>query len=634
LHRRLLLVGLAVVVTAGVASVPSVSSATASGSASTATPQGLRRTAAVVGEHYAIAKRECRTAGPGQFACQALRRVVVAKGTKGARPYVVPSGLAFGPAGGLTPALLAKAYNYNPNRLARNQLVAIVDAYDDPNILADLQSFDAHYKLSEFPGSFRKVGQTGSATKLPHPDTSGWSAEETLDVQAVRAVCHTCRILLVEANNPSNDNLVAAVHTAVRLGATEVSNSYGGPEGLGHFTGKKSKARAIRKLTKAYNYPGVVITAATGDDGWRSWDRVNIGYHAAGSPNFPSSLPDVVAVGGTTLKLDPKTGHRLKERVWNRNGLFDYAGLQKGPLGSTGGGCSTGFLAPGWQLNIADYVKTGCGESRAAADVSVVADPNTGFDVYDSFDCGKQCPPKGWTTVGGTSLSSPVLAGMWALAGGAQGVAYPAMTLYGHANIKPSSFYDVVHGGNGLCDADPHCADDLKYYFRLKNGPNGLTSGGAALGKADCAFTLSGKPVTNHSECDAGVGYDGPSGLGTPKGLDVFAPLSVHIGFKVAAITRVKLDLPFTAKAMNDPFPGGVAVHYRWIWGDGSATTFTKHPVVTHRFKTPGHYPVELTARDQYGNKASRTITVAVHQGPTSSAAPTSATLDSHQRGQ
>ena len=107
-----------------------------------------------------------------------------------------------------------------------------MDAYNDPNINADLQTFDAQYGLatcSEANGCLRVVNQTGNATPLPANDSSGWSVEESLDVETVHSVCQSCRIILVEANSNGNGDLGTAENTAVGLGANEVSNSSGNP---------------------------------------------------------------------------------------------------------------------------------------------------------------------------------------------------------------------------------------------------------------------------------------------------------------------------------------------------------------------------------------------------------------------
>jgi subtilase family serine protease len=150
---------------------------------------------------------------------------------------------------------LATAYNLHTTG-GSGQTVGIVDAYNDPNINADLQTFDAQYGLatcSEGNGCLRVVNESGNATPLPVNDSSGWSVEESLDVETVHSVCQSCRIILVEANTNGNSDLGAAENTAVRLGAKEVSNSYGEPE--------QNSAAAYQA---DFNHPGTVITASAG----------------------------------------------------------------------------------------------------------------------------------------------------------------------------------------------------------------------------------------------------------------------------------------------------------------------------------------------------------------------------------
>ena len=162
-------------------------------------------------------------------------------------------------------------------------------------------------------------------------------------------------------------------------------------------------------------------TASTGDDGYFDWDK----FAAANAPSFPSSYGAVVAVGGSSLSLNAN-GTRNGETVWDDDSLGAVNPIGNG--GASGGGCSTVFPAPSWQTSFSDSASTACGSYRLAADVSADADPFTGFDVYDSFSCSDGCLT-GWATVGGTSLASPIIASMYALAGGAQGVSPPANSL-------------------------------------------------------------------------------------------------------------------------------------------------------------------------------------------------------------
>ena len=431
---------------------------------------------------YVRVERACPAPFPGEASCFALGRVPVPASEAG-RPGVKrlparPAALALGPALGLTPALLASAYGFDPGSGGSGTTVAIVDAFDDPNIESDLAAFSTQYGLppcTEADGCFTKLEQSGTP-----PDTKGWSVEVSLDVETVHSACPKCKILLVESRNAQMANLGAAVSTAVELGAAVVSNSYGGSEEL------PAPGPAERAL---FEHPGKVIVAATGDFGYDGWTVAG-----PASPDMPASMPGIVSVGGTTLHLD-EDGHRASETVWDGNGPSN-AGESR--AGVSGGGCSLLFEAPFWQRYAAGFAATGCGGARLSADVSAVADPVTGFDIYDTYNCGRACTElkgkKPWTTIGGTSLSTPLISAMYGLVGGANGISYPAMTLYAH--LGGPSLFDVASGGNGWCDEE---------------GP-----GCSVSGRFGCE---------RRSACNAVPGYDGPSGVGAPASLLAFQPV-------------------------------------------------------------------------------------------------------------
>ncbi|HET7178027.1 MAG TPA: S53 family peptidase [Solirubrobacterales bacterium] len=310
-----------------------------------------------------------------------------------------------------------------------SQTIAIVDAYNDPNIASDLEKYSSTYGLppcNSSNGCFKKVNQSGVVGSYPST-SGGWSLEIALDVEIAHATCQNCKVLLVEASSSSLANLEAAVNTAAKLGATEISNSYGGSE----FSGEVSDT--------AYNHPGIAVTVSSGDNGY-------------GSFGFPAASPYVVAVGGTTLNVTS-----------NGSGGYTWAG--ETVWGGTGSGCSSYVAAPEWQSFL-----TACSGKRGVADVAADADPSTGAAVYDSV---KYQGRSGWFQVGGTSLSSPLIAGVYALAGNAATASYPASLPYG----ATASLHDVTSGSDGTCS------------------------------------TIM---------CKAGSGYDGPTGVGTPKGTGAF----------------------------------------------------------------------------------------------------------------
>jgi PKD repeat protein len=220
-------------------------------------------------------------------------------------------------------------------------------------------------------------------------------------------------------------------------------------------------------------------------------------------------------------------------------------------------------------------------------DVSADGDPLTGFDVYDNFnyceedaECYEEVQDEierygGWETFGGTSVGTPLIASLYALVGGANGTSYPALTLYGHLGDS-ASLYDVTEGSNGFCDGEP------SFYCGRPNVESGYV--------LDCEGT---------SACNAGSGYDGPSGVGTPNGLEAFTPL-----FPTAVITppesaRAEVPASFNGRRSTDPYPGGSVTGYSWSWGDGTAESAGIAP--THTYLTPGEYTVTLTVTDNYG---------------------------------
>jgi hypothetical protein len=478
---------------ATIVSVALVASLGASGSAVAAAPPSSEYDALPV----------CRAPAPGHASCLAL---ALAPHTDAARLRVHPRGVVRATTiGTASPEACARAYPacltptdlndaYFPGEkpeapTSAPQTIALVDAYDDPDIASDLGVYDKEFGLpscTEANGCFKQVNQNGESGRPPvthseaeAEEAEGWALETSTDVEAAHAVCQTCRIVLVEAENSAYPNLIAAERTATgAFAATEVSNSWGG-----------SEAELTENEIAAFDHPGTVITASAGDDGYLNWTQWEGEPLQFDEPAFPASSPDVVAVGGTRLTLSG-AGAWEGERVWNN-----------GSEGASGGGCSLRFAAQLWQRAVANWPAVGCEARRAVADVAADADPDSGVAVYDSvpypYEAKKTAVLK-WVPIGGTSLASPIVAAMFALAGGAHGVAYPAQTLYSH--LGSSLLHDVTSGGNGDCDDEyTTCGGSMK-----------------PLSPFDCG---QGALI-----CNATVGYDGASGVGTPNGIGAFTP--------------------------------------------------------------------------------------------------------------
>ena len=484
-----------------------------------AQPVAARTVSRLPRSDYSV-RSACAVPAAERAACLALQLVPA---TAEARAHTHPIGVASAPlltpttapspaAGdfGVRPQDLHSAYQL-PTSSPSTQTIALVDAYNDPSAEADLATYSKEFGLPECTGAsgcFKQVNQNGKSGNPPFPTSTaeleawrkgskfereeaaeaiGWAVEISLDIETAHAVCQNCHIALVEADSPEYVNLEAAENAAVTLGATEVSNSWAGPECAGGCIGDSS----------AFDHPGVVIAAAAGDNGYLNWLEKSRSPYA----DFPASSPQVVAVGGTRLKLGPE-GEWSGETVWNDGG--ESGGVKDGH-GAGGGGCSVQFEAPPWQQDVADWSLVGCGDKRAVADVSADADPYTGVAVYDSGP-GRECEAVHgvhWCTYGGTSVATPLIAATFAVAGGANGVEYPARTLYENAAKSPGSLHDVTEGSNGECLTP----------FDEETGLPSCTS--SEEGKTSCA---------SKAICLARTGYDGPTGVGTPDGASAFAP--------------------------------------------------------------------------------------------------------------
>jgi hypothetical protein len=427
----------------------------------------------------------CSTPVAGRAGCLALQLVPV---TSAARSYTHPLVLSathpLRPASavtegayGLRPQDLHRAYDL-PLNAPVAQTIAIVDAYDDPNAEGDLAVYDHEFGLPECTaanGCFTKINANGQTSPLPAA-SGEWSMEVALDVESAHAICQNCRILLVEAQSNTNGALEAAENRAVLAGATEVSNSWGTLEPIAD--------------SAAFNHPGVVITAAAGDSGYRGWNAWSASER--GAVLYPASSPHVVAVGATRLALNAG-GEWAGESVWNNSD------------GASGGGCSTHFTAPHWQQVLPNWSAVGCGTSRAAADVAAVGDPYTGAAIYDSTPWDGYV--LGWVPIGGTSLASPLIAAAYALAGGAHGQPYPAEALYESERGAPGSLHNITASSNGECWA---------------------ASSGS--GESGCSASQEAASCGARAICLAGAGYSGAAGVGTPNGLNAFLPGSFPLG--------------------------------------------------------------------------------------------------------
>jgi subtilase family serine protease len=360
-----------------------------------------------------------------------------AKGTGLWAGTVVPTYSGTSSPSGLTPTQIRHAYGVDQTSFGSipadgsGQTIAIIDAYDSPTVQSDLDQFDKYFGLPD-PPSFQVVYGSGSK---PTTDPSGsqgagdltWETETALDVEWSHAMAPEANIVLVEANSDEYDDLIGpetnedpssyygGVYTATHMSAVSVvSMSWGG----GEFYDETYYDPYFSSLS---GHTGITFFASTGDGG-------NPG-------GYPSFSPDVVAVGGTSLTLS--NGNYSSESAWS----------------DTGGGISRYELPqPSYQSGVVTQSTT----KRTTPDVSIDADPNTGVPVYDSYDFGSSDP---WIQLGGTSLSSPLWAGIMAMVNqdralsGLTPLDGPTQTLPDLYKLPSSDFHDITTGSNNQYSA-------------------------------------------------------------------------------------------------------------------------------------------------------------------------------------
>ena len=433
----------------------------------------------------------CAQPGPDQARCTAIARAFYRDGTE--VPTRTKADLA-------VTAAAAQSIYFNGTSIRTaygltaqgdpSLVVAIVDAYDDPNAFANVTRFRTDSGLPTMPSCtlatltaltssatapcLTKTNQTGG-TSLPTAD-AGWSNEIDLDLQAASSVCPMCSILLLESSSTSLGDLGTGATTASNTAhVVAISNSYGIS---GDYPG--SFATYYDNAAKK----GIAVTASAGDGGY--------------GVLFPASATNVIGVGGTTLAIDA-SGVRTGETVWS----------------GTGSGCSKYNSAPTWQT----IPGNPCAGKKAISDLSAVADPNSGLAIWTTYGGST-----GYWVFGGTSLSSPIIAALYATRGG-----YNASNLAGKVAWAASTpYFDVMSGNNKASGCSP--------------------------------------PVL----CTAGVGWDGPTGrgsIGAPSAPPVLTTITVSPG---SASVQTGGTKQFSATA-TDQFGQPMSVPFTWSV-DGDST--------------------------------------------------------------
>ena len=437
---------------------------------------------------------------------------------------------------GALPAVGAKPSGVQAAQLGAGQTVYIVGAKHNPNVAAELASFNQKFGLPTCAAKVLPVTTglplaaaspaagcelwvaystaSGGISAVAPAYDAGWATEIALDVQWVHAIAPLARIVLVEAPDASVNSLLGAIRLANSMGPGVVSMSFGAQEGAW-----------TASVDSAFTAAGMTYLAATGDSG--------------AGVNWPSVSSNVIAVGGTTLTYSG-SGSR-SEVSWS----------------GTGGGTS-GFVAvPAYQKS--SVPGTGSLVRRTVADVAMNADPATGQYVA-VMQPGSSAVQ--WISAGGTSLAAPMWAGLVAVANaGRQQAALPLVAgghalLYGQigavASNYASSFADIRLGSHGVC-----------------------------------------------STCSAGPGYDQLTGLGTPNAsalvnllAGVAAPAPAPVVTPATISGTVGTALTFTA-SVNAPNPVALSLS-----GAPTGMSISAAGVVSWPAPVAGAYAVTVVAKD------------------------------------
>jgi subtilase family serine protease len=454
---------------------------------------------------------------------------------------------------GYTPVQIKAYYGFGTSTTAgAGETIAIVDAYNDPNISSDLATCDKQFGLSA-PPSLSVVDENGPSASLPATN-AGWDTEISLDVEWAHAIAPAANILLVEANSSSLSDLLTSVQYATTVAnVATVSMSWGS----GEFNGESSYDSYF---TTPAGHQGITFISASGDEG------------SDYGPEWPASSYDVLSVGGTSLSLTSG------ETTWN---------------GSTGG-VSQYELEPGYQSAVQT---TG---HRESPDVAYDANPNTGVAVYDSVPYENS---SGWFEVGGTSVGAPSWAALVATADSERGSrgslngatqTLPTLySLYSNSTTYSQNFNDITSGSSsGLYSATT--GYDLV---------TGLGSPKAATLISTLAASTTTTPITTISPPSSGsTGGGGGGGHQRYHGFAVTlqpSPIALDSNISQAEVGSISASIAPPAFTLQSSVMG--ATHQPSVDATAFSTLINSPAVVSQSVAQPasqdtGLYPLGLVS--------------------------------------
>ena len=389
----------------------------------------------------------------------------------------------------------------------RGVTVAITDAYAAPTILSDANTYAQRHGQKPFKGGqFRQLlpkrpFQYGfdDAVNGDQCGEQGWYGEETLDVEAVHAMAPGANVLYVAARNCFDDGFLAALNKIVaRRQADIITNSW---DDLEQFL-TPDLQQAYGSIFTQAALEGIGVFFSSGDDGDESLDDADTNPRGGPDVDYPASDPLVTAVGGTSLAVNKNNGYQF-ETAWatgtsdlSANGQTWEPPYPGDFLYGGGGGVSSIFAEPFYQRGV---VPNGVARGRRALpDIAMDGDPGTGMLVGETQTFLDGSVRYGEYRIGGTSLSSPLYAGLEALAdqasGRPHGFANPAIYRLAGAPVvhdikgkSPVPAIVRVEYNNGVDDADGtfvvlRSLDDEAESLHLAPGWDNLTGIGTPDG--------------------------------------------------------------------------------------------------------------------------------------------------------
>jgi subtilase family serine protease len=377
--------------------------------------------------------------------------------------------------------------------------VGVVDAYASPTIVQDVEAYSAKHGLPAIKGHFSQIVAPGTFNRPQNKrqDPAGWSGEETLDIEAVHTMAPGADI--VYAGSPNNYmDLDAALNNLVdKHRADIITNSYGyGGEAL-----PRGYIKPMNDIFIQAAATGISTFFSSGDSG----DQTGGVAGAAPTPDWPASSPWVTAVGGTSIGITQNSS-RLFELGWETGKRPLSAGAWAAPFytSGSGGGTSRLFGQPSYQAGIVPTSISGTyggAAMRTVPDVSALGDPNTGFLVGQTqrFPDGHDAYSE--YRIGGTSVSSPLYAGMFALAqqkaGHPYGLANPALyatraassditkaDLATYPGVARTDFTNTVDATDGYLYSERLLDFDGGLTIHVRDGYDDVTGNGSPNGQS------------------------------------------------------------------------------------------------------------------------------------------------------